>query len=62
MVTSAKDNATYHITELYGTKITVPVVGKRIKAFKKRHEDEPGLGYVHEGDDPGRTNEDGEGE
>ena len=61
VVMSTNDNATYHIAELGGTRITVPVVGKRIKAFKKRHEDEPGLGYMHEGDDPERADEDGEG-
>ena len=31
-VTSVNDNGTYHLA--------VPIVGKRIKAFKKRHEDE----------------------
>ena len=41
VVTSANDNGTYHIAELDGTRIAVPVAGKRIKAFKKRHEAEP---------------------
>ena len=36
-VTSAKDNDTYHLAELDGTRIAMPVAGKRIKAFKKRH-------------------------
>ena len=40
-VTSANDNNTYHLVELDGTRIAVPVAGKRIKAFKKRHKDEP---------------------
>ena len=39
--TSANDNGTYHLAELDGTRIVVPVDGKRIKASKKRHEGEP---------------------
>ena len=39
-VTSANDNDTYHLAELDGTRIVVPVPRKRIKAFKKWHEDE----------------------
>ena len=41
MVTSANDNGTYHLTELDGSSMAVPVAGKRVKAFKKRHEDKP---------------------
>ena len=41
MVTSANDNASYHLVELDGTRVVTPVAGKRIKAFKKRHEAEP---------------------
>ena len=44
MVTSANDNGTYHLAELDSTRMTVPVAGKRIKAFKKRHDGEPDLG------------------
>ena len=44
MVTSVNNNGTYHLVELDGTTIPVLVAGKRIKAFKKRHEDEPDLG------------------
>ena len=44
MVRSVNDNATYHLMELDGTRITTPVVGKRIKAFKKRNEAEPNPG------------------
>ena len=47
-VTSANDNDTFHLAELDGTRIAVPVAGKRIKAFKKRHEDEPDLESVDE--------------
>ena len=57
MVTRANDNATYHITELDVTRIAVPGTGKRIKVFKKRYKEEPGLNNEHEGDDPGRTDE-----
>ena len=41
VVTSANDNGTYYLAELDGTRIAVPVAGKRIKAFKKRHEAKP---------------------
>ena len=41
MVTSANDNATYHLSELDGMRIAVPFMGKWIKAFKKREEVEP---------------------
>ena len=41
VVTSANDNGTYHFAELDGTRMAVPVAGKRIKAFKKRHKAEP---------------------
>ena len=51
VVTSANDNGTYHLAELDGTRMTIPVAGKRIKAFKKRHDDEP---------DPGGTDSEGE--
>ena len=40
-VQSANDNGTYHLAELDGTRMAIPVAGKRIKAFKKRHDDEP---------------------
>ena len=38
MVMCTNDNATYHHAELEGVTIAMSVVGKRIKAFKKRHE------------------------
>ena len=41
VVTSANDNGTYHLSELDGTRLTVPVARKWIKVFKKRHEDDP---------------------
>ena len=40
-ITSPNDNDTYHLAELNRTRVVVSVVGKRIKAFKKWHEDEP---------------------
>ena len=40
-VQSANDNGTYHLAELDGTRMAIPVAGKRIKAFKKRHDEEP---------------------
>ena len=43
VVQSANDNGTYHLAELDGTRMVIPVAGKRIKAFKKRHDCEPDL-------------------
>ena len=43
-MTSANDNDTYHLAELDGTQLAVPVAGKRIKEFKKWYEGEPKLG------------------
>jgi hypothetical protein len=45
-------NGTYHLAELNRARIVVPVAGKRITAFKKRHEDSPDLGS-EESDDGG---------
>jgi hypothetical protein len=53
VVTSVDDNGTYHLAELDGTRIAVPVAGKRIKAFKKRHDNEPDLGIGGDDDDSG---------
>ena len=50
VVTSANDNGTYHLAELDGTRMAIPVAGKRVKAFKKRHEGEPDLEGM-DGDD-----------
>ena len=43
VVTGANDNETYHLAELDGTRMAISVAGKRVKAFKKRHEGEPDL-------------------
>ena len=50
VVTGANDNGTYHLAELDGTRIAIPVAGKRVKVFKKRHEDELDSGSM-DGDD-----------
>ena len=44
VVQSANDNGMYHLAELDGTRMAIPVAGKRIKAFKKSHDGEPDLG------------------
>jgi hypothetical protein len=51
LVTSVDDNGTYHLAELDGTRLAVPVAGKRVKAFKKRHDNEPDLGVDDNDDD-----------
>ena len=51
VVTSANNNGTYHLAELDGTRMTVPVGVKIIKAFKKWHEDEPDLESMGSDDD-----------
>jgi hypothetical protein len=58
VVTSVNDNGTYHLAELDGTKIAVPVTGKRIKAFKKRHKDSPDLESGDRDDDKDGTDGD----
>ena len=51
IVTGANNNGTYHLAELDGTRMAIPVAGKRIKAFKKRHEYESDLGGVDSDDE-----------
>ena len=51
VVTRANDNGTYHLAELDGTRTVVPMAEKRIKSFKKRHEDEPDLESMGSDDD-----------
>ena len=57
MVTSVNDNATYHQAELDRRMITIPVVGKRIKAFKKWHEPDPDPEIEDEGADEGNESD-----
>ena len=62
MVTGANDNGTYHLVELDGTRMEIPVAGKRIKAFKKRHDDEPNLVDLDSNDERSETEEEPTGE
>ena len=48
-VRSVNNNATYHLAELDGTRITSPVPGKRIKDFKRRNKVEPNMGANNAG-------------
>ena len=57
VVTTENDNAKYHLTELEGTRMTTPVPGKRIKAFKRQNEAEPDLAMGIESDDSDREDE-----
>ena len=41
VVTSTNDNATYHLSEIGGMRMVVPVAGKRVKAFKKWQDARP---------------------
>ena len=59
-MTSANNNSTYHLTELDGTRIVVPVAGKRIKAFKKLHEGAPDAGKMESDEDRFGTDDDPE--
>jgi hypothetical protein len=59
VVTSVNHNGTYYLAELDGTRIAVPVAGKRIKAFKKRHDSDPDL-ESGESDDDDTDGMDGE--
>ena len=48
VVTSTNDNGTYHLVEHDGTKLAVPIAGKRVKIFKNQHDDEPNLDDLEE--------------
>jgi hypothetical protein len=58
VVTSVDDNGTYPLAELDGTWIAVPMAGKRVKAFKKLHDNEPDLGI---GDNDDESDDDMDG-
>ena len=62
VVQSANDNGTYHLAELDGTRMTIPVARKRIKAFKKRHDDEPDPVDPDSNDERSETEEEPTGE
>jgi hypothetical protein len=53
MVTSVDDNGTYHLAELDGTRIAVPVGEKRIKVFKKRYDNESDVRIGGDDDESG---------
>jgi hypothetical protein len=55
VVTSVNNNGTYHLAELDGTRIVLPVAGKRVKVFKKWHDNEPDLESGESDDNTGRT-------
>jgi hypothetical protein len=55
---SVNDNGTYHLAEFDGTRIVVPVAGKRVKTFKKRHDNEPDLGSEKSDDETDGTDGD----
>jgi hypothetical protein len=61
VVTTVNGNGAYHLAELDGTRIAVPVAGKRIKAFKKRHEGSPDLRSEESDDGEDGTGGDPEG-
>ena len=42
-VRKVTDKATYYLNELDGTEIQTPIVGKRIKIFKRREDTKPSL-------------------
>jgi hypothetical protein len=58
VVTRVEDNGTYHLAELDETRIAILVAGKRVKAFKKRHDDEPNARIGWSDDDKGDDDED----
>ena len=63
VVTGANNNGTYHLAELDGTRMVIPVWGNRIKAFKKRHDSEPDLGDMDsDGEQPEAEGEPGDEE
>ena len=43
VVTSANDNVTYHLTELDGSRLAIPIAGKRVKIVKKQQDKNPDL-------------------
>ena len=46
VVTSANDNATYHLAEVDGSRLVVPIAGKSVKIFKKRQNKDPNLDHL----------------
>ena len=50
VVISAKDNATYHLAELDGSRMAIPIAGKGVKIFKKRQDEGPNLEDLNDED------------
>ena len=54
VVMSANDNATYHLAKLDGSRLAIPIAGKRVIIFNKRQDE--GLNFNHLDDaDKGRN-------
>ena len=47
---SANDNATYHLKNLDGSRLAIPIAGKRVKIFKKRQDEGPNLDNLNNED------------
>ena len=62
VVQSTNNNGTYHLAELDGTRMVILVAGKRIKAFKKGHDDEPDLGGLDNSNERSETEDKPTGE
>ena len=63
VVTSANDNATYHLTKLDRSRLAVPIVGKRVKIFKKWEDENPLLNELDDekgGAEPANVSNDNE--
>ena len=58
VVTSANDSATYHLAELDGSRLVVPIVGKRVRIFKKRQDKDSDLDHVDDEHNRAYVNED----
>ena len=46
VVTSANDNATYHLAELDKSRLAVPIAGTRVNIFKKRQDEDTDLDHL----------------
>ena len=58
VVTSANDNATYHLVDLDGSRLVVPIAGKRVNIFKKRQDEDPDLDHLDDEHNRADVNED----
>ena len=53
-------NATYHLAELDGSRLAVPIAGKRVKVFKKRQDEDLDLYHLNDEHNRADVNEDKE--